>query len=341
MMDLALPNLHPAVVHLPIVLIPLAAVLDAASIWLRSTIWNRVGAACWGVAALGTTAAFMAGRAAADGLVDLDPLVQPLVADHANWATWTVAGVVSVTVLRVVVLILGSKTWPGVLVWATSLAVGVALLGALFWTADLGGALVYKHAVAVNVPDCPECWRDDTSHSTDPPDAPTEELVAINGTLTWKPTVADLERHGVSPWRGGGTTVEVQGQHRLLLPPVFGDVQINAWLDLRYFDGEVRLLHHVNGDRAGALVVQTNGSVTLVDMAAEERVLASGTVGEQRRLALAVSVTGSHLKGLLEGRTVVHGHAPALPNGQVGLAFSGRGNVEVVRLEVVPLAPAE
>jgi hypothetical protein len=134
-----------------------------------------------------------------------------------------------------------------------------------------------------------------------------------------------------------GVAFAVEGAHTLAFEPELGDVQVNAWLDLAGFKGEVHLLHHLAEGSGGALVIHTEGQMELVDRGNEHRSLDTATLLLDGRHAFAVNAAGGHLKGLVDGKTVVHGHAPAHPYGKVALHFEGTGFVGVELVEVLPL----
>ena len=137
----ALPNLHPAVVHFPVALLVVALALDV--VWLvglgRSSL-HRAAAAAYVLGAAGAGCAYLTGRRAENGLGAIAPAAQALLAEHADWALWTL------------ILFAVLAAWRALLLWRDRsrpspmhfLAVGLALFGqwVLFETADRGGALV-------------------------------------------------------------------------------------------------------------------------------------------------------------------------------------------------------
>jgi hypothetical protein len=147
-----------------------------------------------------------------------------------------------------------------------------------------------------------------------------------------------------SPAAGGrqGLALTVAGRTLLALPGSFGDVQVDAELELAGFEGTVGLAHHVQGpDRAGLLrVTLPAGEVALVTLRQDaapklldraRRALPEGAV------QLGVYAVGRHLRGMVGGETVLHGHEPALPDGRVGLLLDGRGEVTVRSIIVTPI----
>lgn len=339
-MELALPNLHPAVIHFPVVLIPLALLVEILAMLRKTDAWHRIAATSWLAAALATTVAFLAGRAAADGLVGVDPRVQPAIGDHADWAAATLALVWFVTVARGLAVFLAKRRRFAVPAYASAIVVAVAAQPVMFLTADKGGALVYRHGLAVMLPECPACeLQEPAAPATDVP-AHGLSLISDSHRLLWTPRPSDVGALGVSPWPQVGVAIEVDGAEEILLPERMGDAQVTAWLDLTRFDGEVWILHHLDGSSGGALVVSTAGDARLIDLNSTETVLDRATADVARRAAYSVSASGRHLKGMIDGKVVLHGHADANAPGRIGLRLVGQGVVAIEKLEVVRIDEA-
>lgn len=323
-METALPNLHPAILHLPLVLLPLAVLADLASLSRRQdSSLNAVATAVWLMGALSAVATYYAGRWAADGLVDVPADAWLAVSTHADRAWWVVALAVTGAVTR-------GLSWIDRLdvpARGVTLALGIALGPLLVLTADAGGALVYRHGLAVQRPEpvpCPDC---------DAPVSATASLVRDGSRTTWTPASTDAPFAGFDT-ANSGASVEVETERTLRFPGEWGDVQLNVWFDASAFDGAVELLHHMNGETAGRLVVSAE-SVSLVSRDGE--VLDRADEGVAGAAAAAVNVAGSHLKGLIDGRTVAHGHTDADAAGAVGVRLVGSGTVLLTRVEAIAL----
>ncbi len=176
----------------------------------------------------------------------------------------------------------------------------------LFETAEHGGALVYGHAVAVTLPS--------PAPAAPPPAAPEP------------------------PSDPGGE--EVTAPFSRAYPGRFGDVQVEVRADLSRFEGTLRIAHHVSGEKTGgSFAVSTSGKAELLRVTGDSRkVLADGVAKVPAgSVTLTLSSSGSHLKGLVDGVVVVHGHADPGPSGVVGLSLEGTGTVRLLSVSVTPL----
>ncbi|MFK7930212.1 MAG: hypothetical protein AB8H79_18635, partial [Myxococcota bacterium] len=299
----------------------------------------RVAAGAWVVAAIAATAAFLAGQFAADSLLDVPPQAQVAIGAHADLATAVLWVAWSVALLRVAAAWRPDQLWSTIL-RAVAIIGGVGLVGLVVWTADLGGGLVYQHGLAVASEPCPTCEPAAAaqpfvpSQSQDGRDLLEEQA---DGSWAWTPVPEDAPALGAGSWPGKGAVFTVDGSHELMFEPDIGDVQINVWLDLSAFKGEVRLLHHLKEGSSGSLVLQMGSGPGSARLLAGDSELNSAVVDLAGRHAVAVNAAGSHFKGMVDGRTVVHGHSAATKGGQAGLQIAGTGRIVVERVELVPL----
>lgn len=159
----ALPNLHPALVHFPIALFPLALAFDLAALIARRRSLDRVTALLYVLAVLAAWLAAWAGERAAESLTGLTADVEPLIEGHERWAerfVWTATAVTGARLLlawreavasgRELSERFGRPQRLGLLPARTLvLAAGLGALALLVGTADRGGSLVYRSGVAV------------------------------------------------------------------------------------------------------------------------------------------------------------------------------------------------
>ena len=84
------PNVHPMIVHFPIVLFIVAVLFELAALFLREHNWLRWSAvSVYLFGAVMAIATFFIGREAADSVI-LTALANPVLSEHADFAALTV-----------------------------------------------------------------------------------------------------------------------------------------------------------------------------------------------------------------------------------------------------------
>jgi len=133
-----LQELHPAVVHFPIALVPLSVAADAIGSSGRQPRWAWMGRTLWRVAAGAAALAAVTGLVAQEEVQVSDDAF-PLLATHRTLNLAAGAGILSLAVGR------RSREH------ATAAEVGLGLLtlGAMAYSAWLGGRMVYEHGIGV------------------------------------------------------------------------------------------------------------------------------------------------------------------------------------------------
>jgi len=148
----ALPSLHPAVIHFPIALAVVALAVDIAGLALRRQVWlDPAAALLWTLAALGSVAAVLSGDSAASGMWDTSGATQAAMADHEQLGQLTMITLLVIAALRLVVVWLAradQQVRPRLLRLVV-LAASILAQLLLVRTADMGGALVYRHGLGV------------------------------------------------------------------------------------------------------------------------------------------------------------------------------------------------
>ena len=152
--DPGLPSLHPLVVHFPIALVTIAPIFDLACLVFRDKVWlDRAASALYLAGTLGAGAAYLSGERAAKALSSVSPAAESVLADHEAQAVLTLAVLAAVALLRVTVswLARNDRRIKIGIFRLLALPAAIAALAMLALTADLGGKLVYKHGVGVEV----------------------------------------------------------------------------------------------------------------------------------------------------------------------------------------------
>ncbi len=363
----SLPNLHPALVHFPIALLPVAVVLDVFLLALRGQReWlDRAASMLYLIAGVGAWAAYETGETAADSVGVVAPAVQLALNEHSDWGHYAFWMLGSLALVRTAI-----KFWDAevrrLVPRAAVLVVGLGAVALVFRTADLGGRLVFRHGVAVSAAQIQSARGQDagTAASASTPPAMDARLGAEerlvrhpDGSLEWALKPEDREALGsvLLPVPGSegsvswvepageprGLGLEIDGEALLLLPGSYRDVIVELEATVAGLAGEIGVVHHAqDAGRFGFLTLDVpKGEVRLGsredgverDLDRASRTVPSGTV------RLSASALGRHLRGFLSGETIVHGHEPALPAGACGLLLRGRGTVRVVSMKVTPV----
>ena len=360
----ALPNLHPSLVHFPIALVFTTIVVETASLLLKKQVWlERTAALLCGLALASAGAAYLAGRNAADTVRGIPAGAEALLAEHSDYALWTLIVLALATVLRVTasagdrdraVSRFGILRSIGVL----ALLVAATLIAC---TADLGGSLVYQHGVAVASSDLRVNAAGMLPAAIDEPLATEMAQVVTtreDGSLFWQPESADPSPFGtvLRPAQNGtldaveisgqssgeaGLVIDVSGFAVLCFSETYGDVAIEAVVDLSRFEGTVGLGHHILSVENGAyFTVDSSRQAYLTLRQGESRnEFDSALITDLPvRTTLSTSVAGSHLKGQVNGQVVVHGHGSSGDDGQVGILVDGSGYIGIERITITPLS---
>jgi uncharacterized membrane protein len=359
---IALPNIHPAVIHLPLGVLPLAFLSDLALLWRRTETWlDRMATTLYLVGAMGAGVAVWAGEQAQDSLVDIAPRMQPLIAEHSDWGHYVWYLFMALALARLFVAWRDRREGSVAQIPLRVILILVSLGGMtlLARASDMGGALVYRYGLAVE--------RAQEKAAVEVP-APAIEAVPgddaalrltreSDGALVWRPIAADVAALGqvvqaiqgtsldvISAASAGesaeGLPLTVEGRVILQLADGIGDVQVDAELELVSFDGTLGVAHHLGENEGGGFfVVKTTGAASLFDQRQGELEVLSEEITElpAGRFVLSVSSAGRHLKGMQDGKTVVHGHIPPDEPGGTGLLLEGSGVIWVHSVRVTPL----
>jgi uncharacterized membrane protein len=349
-----LPNLHPAVVHFPLALAPVAAVFDVARLTIaRQHRWLDPAAKwLWILAAIGAAAARWSGERAAAAVGILDIEAERVLADHADQSLVAMILVVTVAMARVVL-----SGWeqarerPHVAWGSVLLAVEVAALGALGFTADLGGRLVYQLGVAVvgrPEVDSGAAVNDVATLAAIPAPAAGLPVIDAHGRLNWRPVGPESVGGGIRvestsgpqalrPTNSGGVLeLVLDGAASVVLPGTYGDLRFELEAELERFEGTLALVHH-RGEASDRLELTAAAEGAVVELRRGDRSLDRAMVDlGEGPFALVVTSVGRHQRAFLDGVAVAHGHIAELEPGGVALTLEGRGAIRIRRVEIRP-----
>ena len=140
-------DIHPLVVHFPIALLPLGAVLDLYALWRGGRFWHQYAYTTIVAGVLFAMVAVLTGNAAAADHWEKSE-VSGVLSTHEDWATGTLLCGLLVVLGRLPLQLKGDAGQRRWALWtAGSVAAGVLVLA----TAYYGGVLVYEYGVGVQV----------------------------------------------------------------------------------------------------------------------------------------------------------------------------------------------
>jgi uncharacterized membrane protein len=323
------PNLHPLVIHFPIVLVVVAAAVDAAALALRSRPVHSVAVALYAAAALGAIAAYRTGLDAIES-VALPPEAIGLANSHAD-AGWLAMWVLIVFGTARVAALFFERTRRPIIHGGLAI-LGVACIVMIWLAAEQGAELVYVHGVGVAA-----------VQAADPlaTPAPTDSLViAEDGSWHWaagagQTAPPEFEFRGLvaEPSEDGLELRSTNGSGWLLAGPPGTGHQLDVELDLSEWNGQIALVHHYIDEQSYDFFTIDDSEAVLGRMAGgTRRNFDRSDVSLEGRVQLRVVGQTTHFLGYVDGAMVVHGHGPAASAGRVGLRFDGSG---IIRLHQI------
>jgi uncharacterized membrane protein len=138
-MKMLLHELHPAVIHAPLTLLPTATAADLIAVMSGSRAWAKVGRRLWVAGTVSALFSGVAGLAASQEVKLEEPRARDMVFIHGLGNTCITLGAIGVTLWRL-------RRPP---------SIGQALIAlmanaAAIYTATLGGKMVYELGVGIN-----------------------------------------------------------------------------------------------------------------------------------------------------------------------------------------------
>jgi uncharacterized membrane protein len=141
------PNVHPLIIHFPIVLVLLAVPMDVVHLVSpRTRVMSNVAVTLYVLGALSAVSAYVSGRIAA-GAVFTPGMAHSMVESHERWATLTAAWLVGLAVVRLGARI--ARRGEGNAARVLFVALGIAAAILIQQTAERGARLVFEQGVGV------------------------------------------------------------------------------------------------------------------------------------------------------------------------------------------------
>ena len=141
------PNVHPLVIHFPIVLIMTAAVVDIVDVAFERSPWLRAATTTlYVLGAISIVVAYLTGIQAGETVL-VPGMAFPVLGEHRQWALITMSYCVAIAALRLVMLRGdgGRRRSRRVVL----LAIGLVSVVLIQQTAERGARLVYEYGTGI------------------------------------------------------------------------------------------------------------------------------------------------------------------------------------------------
>lgn len=343
------PNIHPMVIHFPIVLLIIAVLFDVLCLFIKKVDW--LGKSALILYLLGTISlitAFLTGRSASDGL-EIPAQVIPAVTDHADWAEITLWFFIVYTIIR---LFVGLQFKSLKKAYLTSLIL-ISFVGIyfLYQTADHGAILVFGYGLGTgNL----ISLEKDVADGHDELDS-SDSVLIINEDGSWKftssPAAVEVLKQKFE-WVKNSVdelkpTVD-QNNNALMFHPSgevlfihksnIKSIEMKTAVNIDDFNGELKLVHHyLNNDNYDFLRIQ-NGKIALGRKSKGQiRIFEEGIFSDKGWIEIRTISDKTHFRGYIYNKMIVHGHGREPETGSAGMLINGSGSLLLRNLEVISL----
>jgi len=360
------PNIHPLLIHFPIVLLLIAPAFELGLIILKKRdgliqVVNILHLA----AAVSVGVVYISGRIAADS-VNIPTQAYTTISNHANLAFYTLIIALANGSFRGWLLMRKSEIFTGT--WL-GLIPGILVFAMLIPTADKGAKLVFSHGVGVaametehhhNAVSEPDHHHDmgmeeqdyEHEHEAKTLDhnrvdsellfwtASTSTLDILKHRFEWLITNMDaLEISRVE--NGSNATFHIQIENQegfILFPESVDNLELKAQLNIDQFDGIVRLVHHFsNGDQYDFLEINPTQLELGRIVDGKKQIFETAKTAISGEMILKAVGTEGHFRGYVNEELLTHGHGPDLPAGKLGIYFKGKGDIRLNELSGIEI----
>jgi uncharacterized membrane protein len=345
------PNIHPMIVHFPLVLLILAVLFDLIGLFSTKFEWiKKSSLLLYFLGTIAAIVAFLTGNTASDS-IDIPSYAFSAVNDHADWAEITLLFFTIYTIIRLG-LAFGFKSKPLKKIIITPFVL-TGLLGIyfLYQTGDHGARLVFGYGLGTgNI-----IKSEDKTGQRESEEYISDSTFTVSKDGSWK-LIADAGVIKVL----SETFNWIEGSIGELSPRFDPDeavlmfhqpkeamfiynnkiksVQVTAKIKIDDFKGEFELVHHfINKNNYDFLGLKNREISLSRKINREIKIFGKDKFQSNGWIELKVVSDGTHFRGYVNNKLMVHGHDSEPETGSVGIKISGNGSVSLKRIETESL----
>lgn len=348
------PNIHPMIIHFPIVLLIIAVLFDALGLIMKNIkqttglYWLEKSAlVLYLFGTITLVAAFLTGRSAEDGLNIPSNIIAALT-DHADWAEITLWFFIIYTAVRFTAsFVLESK----ILIVLPLVLIGLAGIFFLYQTSDKGAKLVFGHGLGTGnlITELVEDTNVQTSETL--PD--TSFIINPDGSWTFiaspaaieilrnkfdwvKNSIADL--NSLFDTNNNALMFHPSDQVMFIQKGEIGSIEMKVNINLDDFNGELELVHHYLDNNNYDYLRIGNGKIALARKSnGQVRIFEEGSYTGKGWIEVKKISDRTHFRGYVNYKMLVHGHDSEPKAGSSGMLINGQGSFLMKKLEVMSL----
>ena len=333
-----IPNIHPLLVHFPIVIFFVTVLLHVWKIiFAQKDNHNRLVVSGYVLTSIALVFTYLSGRNAVDHVPIPDDALSA-VSDHADKALFLM---VYGLILAGVAGFLYYQKWNRKKIVDRLLAIlGIGGLILLVLTADAGGRLVFGYGVGVNA-----VYVTHKSETKGESDSKRHELKLENdGSWDWKSggmgsgSILDISKWVIGNQKSVSFQLDSNGKTKMMIGstpkellftfgPPLDHVKANINIDLSEFDGEFRLIHHLKSKDTYDYLSVAGETISMGrNVDSKLNTFESGKI-QSKISSLSVVGDGRHYRGYVNEKVVVHAHQAPLNSGKTGIYINGNGTI--------------
>lgn len=343
------PNIHPIIVHFPLVLLIIAVLFDLVELALTKFDWiKKCALLLYFLGTIAAAVAFITGNEASN-VIDIPANAFSAVNEHADWAEITLWFFSIYTIIRLSVGLF-FKSLKKVFVIPIVLA-GILGIYFLYQTGDHGAQLVFGYGLGTGNLTKLEEQSNDTTEKEHISDSTfttngngSWKLIADNGiikVLSEKFKWIEGSLEGLSPMFDSNDSVLMF--HKIPESIFVHDnklkgVQVIAKINIDDFNGELELIHHFVDKNNYDFLGLKDGKISLSRKSnGEIKIFENGRFQSEGWIEIKVVSEGTHFRGYINSKMIVHGHGSEPESGSVGIRINGNGIFYLSLVEVQSL----